>query len=124
MSGRATIRQKISISGNSPDNFSLELVHIHANNYDLDNKMEIPNTLEITFAKNPKANELSLLAIDELPMAIACWPEELELSPMASALWFVALAVSPIAIDRSIVAVALRPIAKAPAPDTAPTVLT
>ncbi len=40
---------------NFVDNFSLELVHIHANNYDLDSKMEIPNTLEITFAKNPRA---------------------------------------------------------------------
>tara|TARA_B100001059_G_scaffold189370_1_gene192034 strand:- start:1807 stop:2553 length:747 start_codon:yes stop_codon:yes gene_type:complete len=33
--------------------FSLELVNIHANNYDLDYKKNIPNTLEITFARNP-----------------------------------------------------------------------
>ncbi len=34
--------------------FSLSLVHIHANNYDKDHNLNIPKTLEITFAKNPK----------------------------------------------------------------------
>ena len=32
---------------------SLELVHIHANNYDLDHEEIIPNTLEITFSRSP-----------------------------------------------------------------------
>jgi len=32
---------------------SLELVHIHANNYDKDHQKNIPNTLEITFARKP-----------------------------------------------------------------------
>jgi len=33
---------------------SLKLVHIHANNYDFVNKEGIPDTIELTFSKNPK----------------------------------------------------------------------
>ena len=36
------------------NDFKLEIVHIHANNYDLNTNNEIPKTLELTFAKNPK----------------------------------------------------------------------
>lgn len=37
------------------NDFTLEIVHIHANNYDHNINNEIPKTLELTFAKNPKA---------------------------------------------------------------------
>ena len=40
---------------NFVNDFSLEIVHIHANNYDYNAISEIPKTLELTFAKNPKA---------------------------------------------------------------------
>ena len=35
------------------ENFKLKLVHIHANNYDDFYKIAIPETIEITFSKNP-----------------------------------------------------------------------
>ena len=36
------------------DKTNLTLVHIHANNYDFVNKDGVPDTLELTFSKNPK----------------------------------------------------------------------
>lgn len=35
------------------ENFNLKLVHIHANNYDNNTEFKIPNTLEISFSKDP-----------------------------------------------------------------------
>lgn len=35
------------------ENFNLEVVHIHANNYNLPPPNEIPDVLEFTFARNP-----------------------------------------------------------------------
>ena len=35
-------------------NFELDLVHIHANNYEMPKINEIPNVLELTFARSPK----------------------------------------------------------------------
>jgi len=36
------------------ENFDLEIVHIHANNYKLPLPNEIPDVLEFTFARDPK----------------------------------------------------------------------
>lgn len=36
------------------ENFELDLVHIHANNYEVPKKNEIPSVLELTFARDPK----------------------------------------------------------------------
>ena len=36
------------------DKFTLEIVHIHANNYDNNEGKSIPETIEFSFARNPK----------------------------------------------------------------------
>lgn len=45
--------QNINKILNFIDRFGLEIVHVHANNYEDNNNKEFPKTLEISFAKNP-----------------------------------------------------------------------
>ncbi len=45
--------QNINKILNFVDRFKLEIVHVHANNYDDNKNKEFPRTLEISFAKNP-----------------------------------------------------------------------
>lgn len=46
--------KNISVIKSFVSRFELELVHIHANNYDDLSSFSIPESIEITFAKNPK----------------------------------------------------------------------
>ena len=46
--------QNINKILNFVDRFGLEIVHVHANNYEDNRNKKFPGTLEISFAKNPK----------------------------------------------------------------------